>query len=570
MIVLPLALASLFPFAFSPDAPTGVADFSALLDAPAGRHGFVRCEDERFVTDAGPIRFNGVNLTGAANFPSHATADRLAVRLAALGINCVRLHYLDCAYDNFKQGPERPLVARLNTTAFRIDPERLEKLDYLVAALKRRGIYVNLNLRVARDERQKGASYLDEGLIATQKDYARQILRHVNPYTKLAYADDPAVALVEITNEDSPMKVFVEPIKWPVPEYTRFMLGYEKRFNAEMVRFLKEEVGVRAPITGTQLGYDAVYSMEAHDYLDDHAYWDHPQPDPKRGWRFWKMSGRAMVEEPVTNALTQLAARRPSGRPYTVSEYNHPFPNPYGAEGALLAHAFAAREAWNGFFLYSWDNREDREPACVDYFFSLAARTDVLAHLPACAALFLRGDLPAARKTLGPLPTETEWIALVATNAVPMQAYATRPVPRYDFSSAPLDWRDGRAIVSTPTAKFFTGFVRGRTFDLGDGVRLSFGPTDLDWATVSLVRNRGGWLVAVTGRAMNSGVERPVGKDWGTAPYLVEGVVAKVTVPDAVRAWALDGRGARQAEVPLVKGVLETGPDWRTVWYEVR
>ncbi|MDD4017408.1 MAG: hypothetical protein PHV28_05635 [Kiritimatiellae bacterium] len=55
----------LFPFAFSPDAPTGVADLSALVEAPAGRHGFVRCENGRFVTDAGPIRFNGVNLTGA-------------------------------------------------------------------------------------------------------------------------------------------------------------------------------------------------------------------------------------------------------------------------------------------------------------------------------------------------------------------------------------------------------------------------------------------------------------------------------------------------------------------------
>jgi len=35
-----------------------------------------------------------------------------------------------------------------------------------------------------------------------QKRYARQLLTHLNPYTKLTYAEDPAVALVEINNEN--------------------------------------------------------------------------------------------------------------------------------------------------------------------------------------------------------------------------------------------------------------------------------------------------------------------------------------------------------------------------------
>ena len=39
-----------------------------LLDAPAGKHGFVRVENGRFATDAGPIRFHATNLT-AGEFP---------------------------------------------------------------------------------------------------------------------------------------------------------------------------------------------------------------------------------------------------------------------------------------------------------------------------------------------------------------------------------------------------------------------------------------------------------------------------------------------------------------------
>ena len=40
-------------------------------------------------------------------------------------------------------------------------------------------------------------------LIAANKRYARDLLTHVNAYTKARYADEPAVAMVEINNEDT-------------------------------------------------------------------------------------------------------------------------------------------------------------------------------------------------------------------------------------------------------------------------------------------------------------------------------------------------------------------------------
>lgn len=55
-----------FPFAVSYGGETNATSVAHLLDAPAGKHGFVRVEGSEFVTDAGPIRFNGTNLTGPA------------------------------------------------------------------------------------------------------------------------------------------------------------------------------------------------------------------------------------------------------------------------------------------------------------------------------------------------------------------------------------------------------------------------------------------------------------------------------------------------------------------------
>ena len=98
-----------------------------------------------------------------------------------------------------------------------IDAEQMDRLDYLVAQLKRNGIYVDLNLHVSREftaadgfpdtdklpKQDKVVSWFEPRMIELQKNYARDLLAHTNPYTGLRWADDPAVALVEINNEDT-------------------------------------------------------------------------------------------------------------------------------------------------------------------------------------------------------------------------------------------------------------------------------------------------------------------------------------------------------------------------------
>ena len=46
----------------------------------------------------------------------------------------------------------------------------------------------------------------NQRLIELQKEYAKQLLCHVNPYTGLALIDDPAVVTVQINNEESAIK----------------------------------------------------------------------------------------------------------------------------------------------------------------------------------------------------------------------------------------------------------------------------------------------------------------------------------------------------------------------------
>lgn len=227
----------MFPFVIPGlEAPSqgSIVDLAWLNDAPAGRHGFVRCSEGRFVDGGGKrIKFLATNFTFASCFPDHDTADKLAARLASLGINCVRFHHMD------NQSAPRGIWKAGTPKKTEFDPGQIDRLDYFIAALKQRGIYANLNLHVSRaywegedfpdgladdaERREKlprygkGLDKINDQMIRMQRDYARALLGHVNPYTKTAYAEEPCVAIVEINNENTLLQLKVAAL----PDYYR-------------------------------------------------------------------------------------------------------------------------------------------------------------------------------------------------------------------------------------------------------------------------------------------------------------------------------------------------------------
>src|SRR5688572_9605519 len=83
------------PWAINYPATLAYASAAAHLDTPAGRLGPVLAHDGHFYTGDRRIRFWGVNLAFAGDFPTHDEPDKLAARIAALGINADRVHHMD-------------------------------------------------------------------------------------------------------------------------------------------------------------------------------------------------------------------------------------------------------------------------------------------------------------------------------------------------------------------------------------------------------------------------------------------------------------------------------------------
>ncbi|MBP5294742.1 MAG: hypothetical protein J6Y95_03385, partial [Lachnospiraceae bacterium] len=269
----------LFPFMISYDMARGATDYSSLLDAPAGKHGFTRVEGQHFVNDVGRIRFNGVNIVGGANFPSHVEAERMAKRLAHFGFNCVRLHYFDLVEYGFREIREKGLLVD-DGTFCTLDPEQLDRFDYMVWQFKKHGIYIDVNLLVGR--RFKGRNAYDKDLQQKELDYARNLFTHVNPYTGLSLAEEPAVAMVELNNEDAILMKCLRQKDWkpeeggpawPSMDELKDRPDGEKRKMLHVLEaadrdhwnrqreFLIRELGLKVPVTSTQLSYSSPWAF---------------------------------------------------------------------------------------------------------------------------------------------------------------------------------------------------------------------------------------------------------------------------------------------------------------------
>ncbi len=409
-------------------------------------------------------------------------------------------------------------------------------------------------------------------------------------------------------------------------DFLDFLWETEAAYWGGMGQYLKNELGVRALVAGTQMGWSPVHVQAALDFIDAHSYWHHPT-FPGRPWdsRDWYVTNEALVNSPG-GTLARLAATRVAGKPYTVSEYNHPAPISYAAEGFPMIAAYGALQGWDAIYSFAYSHNNRYEPRKFDGFFDIKCDPSRMVHMPACAAMFLRGDVAKARQTLTvPMSRQAERTKLHETQsawtltstqfgldanyalrhaiALDLRGEGSAAVERpklgkekvFVSDTGELRWDAsqpgaGYFVADTPRTKLFTGFVRGRTIPLGS-MTLKIGPTKLDWATVSITAVEGPSLdeakrilIAATGWVQNKDAQfetlaenRITLRDrWGTEPILCEGIPIEVTlpaVPQRVHAYALDAAGNRREALKVAgrdrQATIQMGPAQQTLWYEV-
>lgn len=423
----------------------GVMDFSSVsgIDAPAGKYGRLVVRDGHFAFERRPERrqrFYGANISGVHNFPDRETAVKYVDDMVRCGFNLIRLHH----HDNLLVTDRGPEDGYFNA-------DRLDKLDFLVAAAVRRGLYVTTDFYVdrkvtyrqlgidreggPRNNEYKELVYAHEGATRDLEAFVRNFLSHVNPYTGRSYAQEPAFAWAMLVNEmdfgnhgtkyqRAHADVFLpkwkayrhsrakgDP-KWDglpdeIPDdihaptlhargYMEFLTDLHAAFQRRFRRLVREELG--APILLTDMNgwnpmqsFARIRSNGTLDLVDQHCYKYHPT-GVVAGQKMPLTFEGAMNPLGDAAGVAKVSAVRVPGLPFVVSEFNFCWPAPLRQSVGLLAGALAAAQDWDALIHFNFHHHGGRDR--LSSSFEIAHDPVVMAACRALVPLFLRGDVP--------------------------------------------------------------------------------------------------------------------------------------------------------------------------------
>ncbi len=374
-----------------PDDPRDVGfDFRWLNEAYAGVNGRITTDrtGQSFVLPGGrPVRFWGVNVKPQLGDAPDAVLRHWARKLAKFGVNMVRIH-----------GP----LWTQQAGQWRIDPRQLDNVHRIVAACKKQGIYVKISwyFPVWIDAPHAGlpgyensklknpfaAVFFSEAVQDWYLQSLRDIVTPANPYTGLSLADDPAVALIELVNEDSLFFWTFKKDNLPAPLWNELQTQYEnsehyiggplrdiwsltrdglknasdtdKKQAQAQAAFLAQtqrafyERGVNTlrdlKYTGliicsnwhtadpTLLDALERWTYTAGDVTDHHGYFEGKHSGSASAWAVRvgdKFENRSALDDPRG---TPLLVNQAVGHPAMVSEIGWPHPNAHQSEMTLM------------------------------------------------------------------------------------------------------------------------------------------------------------------------------------------------------------------------------------------
>jgi hypothetical protein len=661
-------------YAYQPpkDLSQAPLDLSFMNDKPAGTHGFVTVKNGHFTfADGTRARFWGSDIVGPDNFPTHEQADALAVRMSKLGINLIRFHMPDASWS-----PDNNFFDPKSDNTLTLRPEQVEKFDYLLAALKKNGIYFYPDWIVDRKFREgdgvagwhdleaggKGVIHFDPKVIALTKQYAEQLIGHVNPYTGMALKDDPTYVGNEIVNESSIFSGFGEQafpeVYWDELQkmyeaaggkgkITRFKFDWETQKlvptqnpeNADAsLKFLLDQVtkanldmkafqtklSPHALLTGSNMGLPVLGSIRsdaALDFMDTHAYWDHPQIwNIEGGWQNVArapMNNTSQLSSPFKGSLIfGLSNDAVEGKPLIVTEWNDCFPNEYRLEGPMLMAVYGCLQDWDGMLQF---NHGIDIPGTVRMTnFDINNRVDDQPLYQAGALIFRLGYLKAASVTVVEPVSDQQVLANGMKSEWlfdhPWLPYMAKVVKRFtgkseekpsDISAIEKLYSEAEKQVDSTTREESLDFgkgvlkidspqAQGLVGNIGNGQVLGTSGLWMQLAkrnpfaavlAVSLdqkpLDNSKNFVVIAQARAENSGQvfnpTRTALKEAGGPPILQQGVEGTISIVDkAAKAYAvypLDETGHRKKAIhgTMVKGAFEfkISPKDHTSYYWV-
>ncbi len=408
---------------------------------------------------------------------------------------------------------------------------------------------------------------IDPTITKLETDALKALLTHVNPETKLAYKDDPALAWVTLAGEVSLFNVIDDPSSLP-GDYAKELRslaakstsGSGRRFwqSLESAHYkaladVARGLGLKAPIAGVSHWRREPEFCEAQaaiglDLIDDRIFWlAPPLIAPRFRSALWSLDGGIIAE---------AARKRRPDRPYVVGQWcdfsGGVWALPFEGAEQLLAAASAVSEDWDalvrrGVFLWpdEWGKAATGTSGGEDIFQIpevANASPQVFALWPHAASLMLRGHQAAKPNVTTKARPE------VVRRQGGRGGVRKHPVPGWEPER-------GRLVVNSAYTQGVAGWPGAETATLPSlmiDVDTPYAVVVASSASTDPIARSNRLLVTAIGRVTPTGFTwvdpwRKETADPGRPPLLVEPVKGTVTWlrKGNVKAYLLDNDGKR-------------------------
>ena len=366
----------------------------------------------------------------------------------------------------------------------------------------------------------------------------------------------------------------------------KFFTDLESGFFREMSSYLKDTLKVKCPVIATAdhshsgSGYSLVADTSQLDVVDGHTYWQHP------GERNFKNA--PMVNDPFNSTVIELSRTAVTGKPYTVSEVNNPFPNQFACEGIPILAAYAGFLDWSAVVWVDFraETRSQLGPYVGDPF-DMSLDPVKMPQMAAGALMFVRGDLKPAKQTVERsysreqvmdsrfLPgTERPYFTpgfplsvpllhgsrIQSLNGKPTAAIKSDNSSPFKSDTGQLVWRTdtnqtGLVTIDSPRSQGLVGFVKAnnqRVSNLSADVKNDFCAIIVNSLESKPIASASRLLLTACVRVENTGMQWDARRahltEQGQSPTLIEPVIGTITLRNLkpatkVSATALDGSG---------------------------